>query len=162
MQSLCVQPRHQMFRHIAISNPGSERPILSFLFGINQKQLKPALLAFGPVQIGPLCKLGQRLSPRSPAVAINNIQGRGKAGAILPAGTFYEEGLLRNLERIKQVDEELAGGKRARIERNVVMIDAQLSANSRFVSPPGMSRIMTCLLYTSDAADDLLCVDLGG
>src|SRR5450756_569425 len=23
-------------------------------------------------------------------------------------------------------------------------------------------RIMTCLLYTSDAADDLLCVDLGG
>ena len=23
-------------------------------------------------------------------------------------------------------------------------------------------RCMTCLLYTSDAADDLLCVDLGG
>src|SRR5680860_646516 len=28
---------------------------------------------------------------------------------------------------------------------------------------PGMSAVvMTCLLYTSDAADDLLCVDLGG
>src|SRR5680860_1858771 len=25
-----------------------------------------------------------------------------------------------------------------------------------------MSKIITCLLYTSDAADDLLCVDLGG
>ena len=25
-----------------------------------------------------------------------------------------------------------------------------------------LSRIKTCLLYTSDAADDLLCVDLGG
>src|SRR5450756_891642 len=26
----------------------------------------------------------------------------------------------------------------------------------------GPERIMFCLLYTSDAADDLLCVDLGG
>ena len=25
-----------------------------------------------------------------------------------------------------------------------------------------MSKAKTCLLYTSDAADDLLCVDLGG
>src|SRR5680860_1869431 len=29
-------------------------------------------------------------------------------------------------------------------------------------SVQGVSRIGTCLLYTSDAADDLLCVDLGG
>ena len=28
--------------------------------------------------------------------------------------------------------------------------------------PPHISRQETCLLYTSDAADDLLCVDLGG
>ena len=28
---------------------------------------------------------------------------------------------------------------------------------------PGISMLpITCLLYTSDAADDLLCVDLGG
>ena len=27
---------------------------------------------------------------------------------------------------------------------------------------PARSRVTTCLLYTSDAADDLLCVDLGG
>ena len=26
----------------------------------------------------------------------------------------------------------------------------------------GLSGVGTCLLYTSDAADDLLCVDLGG
>ena len=26
----------------------------------------------------------------------------------------------------------------------------------------GLQQQMTCLLYTSDAADDLLCVDLGG
>src|SRR5665213_3963544 len=27
---------------------------------------------------------------------------------------------------------------------------------------PNLKRIQSCLLYTSDAADDLLCVDLGG
>src|SRR5450756_2551145 len=27
---------------------------------------------------------------------------------------------------------------------------------------PSTGRALTCLLYTSDAADDLLCVDLGG
>ena len=34
-----------------------------------------------------------------------------------------------------------------------------------FLHGSGMSHIvwsLTCLLYTSDAADDLLCVDLGG
>src|SRR5680860_1878836 len=30
------------------------------------------------------------------------------------------------------------------------------------VVPCGGRRTSTCLLYTSDAADDLLCVDLGG
>src|SRR5450756_3002568 len=30
------------------------------------------------------------------------------------------------------------------------------------ISPPGMGIYCVCLLYTSDAADDLLCVDLGG
>ena len=28
--------------------------------------------------------------------------------------------------------------------------------------PPATRKAITCLLYTSDAADDLLCVDLGG
>ena len=28
--------------------------------------------------------------------------------------------------------------------------------------PGGLRWVTTCLLYTSDAADDLLCVDLGG
>src|SRR5680860_1198327 len=34
-----------------------------------------------------------------------------------------------------------------------------LAARSRRRRP---SAVLTCLLYTSDAADDLLCVDLGG
>src|SRR5659263_778819 len=34
----------------------------------------------------------------------------------------------------------------------------------RMISPACVTspRVMSCLLYTSDAADDLLCVDLGG
>ena len=32
----------------------------------------------------------------------------------------------------------------------------------RTPAPEAMARAHACLLYTSDAADDLLCVDLGG
>src|SRR5450756_3169080 len=35
---------------------------------------------------------------------------------------------------------------------------SSISSNTSVPSP----HVMTCLLYTSDAADDLLCVDLGG
>ena len=30
------------------------------------------------------------------------------------------------------------------------------------ISKDSLQGLLTCLLYTSDAADDLLCVDLGG
>src|SRR5665213_2512954 len=37
------------------------------------------------------------------------------------------------------------------------------AAQLRFLEQlPAALRILRCLLYTSDAADDLLCVDLGG
>src|SRR5450756_2993549 len=36
------------------------------------------------------------------------------------------------------------------------------SAHSRSTSAHVASGLRSCLLYTSDAADDLLCVDLGG
>src|SRR5450756_2847433 len=32
----------------------------------------------------------------------------------------------------------------------------------KFLESQGHTLVVTCLLYTSDAADDLLCVDLGG
>ena len=36
-------------------------------------------------------------------------------------------------------------------------------ASHQILGPAGRSRILNaCLLYTSDAADELLCVDLGG
>src|SRR5450756_1742219 len=34
--------------------------------------------------------------------------------------------------------------------------------NDRAIPEQGYGRLEICLLYTSDAADDLLCVDLGG
>ena len=41
--------------------------------------------------------------------------------------------------------------------------DAMVSVRGDAVSGrPAVERFICCLLYTSDAADDLLCVDLGG
>src|SRR5659263_145739 len=37
-----------------------------------------------------------------------------------------------------------------------------LNGVKRWITNAGESEYYTCLLYTSDAADDLLCVDLGG
>ena len=37
-----------------------------------------------------------------------------------------------------------------------------LTVGDVFINAPPNSRVPVCLLYTSDAADDLLCVDLGG
>src|SRR5450756_560099 len=36
------------------------------------------------------------------------------------------------------------------------------ASNVILLGPPGVGKTHLCLLYTSDAADDLLCVDLGG
>src|SRR5450756_2705060 len=49
----------------------------------------------------------------------------------------------------------------ARTLRNAVETDAVAHAYV-FAGPRGTGKTSTCLLYTSDAADDLLCVDLGG
>ena len=39
---------------------------------------------------------------------------------------------------------------------------AQINTMPNSLMAAGRRRYNTCLLYTSDAADDLLCVDLGG
>src|SRR5665213_3053194 len=41
-------------------------------------------------------------------------------------------------------------------------VAAHGSCTSRSTRPDSSHRTFFCLLYTSDAADDLLCVDLGG
>ena len=48
------------------------------------------------------------------------------------------------------VSEKLARMKRSRLSMECAKLD------------PKFEKAMACLLYTSDAADDLLCVDLGG
>src|SRR5450756_3123538 len=59
----------------------------------------------------------------------------------------------------------------ADLMRNLYKIWNRMSSGSYFPPPVravpipkknGGQRILGCLLYTSDAADDLLCVDLGG
>src|SRR5450756_2363384 len=52
-------------------------------------------------------------------------------------------------------------GQRVRAPRSHSLYASFRSA-MRVTSTPPVTRVKTCLLYTSDAADDLLCVDLGG
>src|SRR5450756_1301301 len=40
-------------------------------------------------------------------------------------------------------------------------LERYIQVPGRGVNPPGCHQVLLCLLYTSDAADDLLCVDLG-
>src|SRR5665213_2576383 len=59
---------------------------------------------------------------------------------------------------LNQLEEELTNGARTRLTLADVWVDPEL----RRISSSGPAEQATCLLYTSDAADDLLCVDLGG
>src|SRR5450756_3169597 len=43
-----------------------------------------------------------------------------------------------------------------------VLVEQTVDCARRWVAKAGMDIPVSCLLYTSDAADDLLCVDLGG
>src|SRR5450756_3175344 len=57
----------------------------------------------------------------------------------------------------------LAQGDRHVILADVVAVDlAHAGRRGRADGLVGQARVLHCLLYTSDAADDLLCVDLGG
>src|SRR5659263_350779 len=59
-----------------------------------------------------------------------------------------------NLERSTKLDGRLDGHMvQGHVDQTAVCIE---------VKEAGGSWYYTCLLYTSDAADDLLCVDLGG
>ena len=43
-----------------------------------------------------------------------------------------------------------------------MVIDGNEKREIKETPGPVLALYLTCLLYTSDAADDLLCVDLGG
>ena len=49
-----------------------------------------------------------------------------------------------------------------KINNNIVSIIMKLCSCSIRISQYVLRQFNACLLYTSDAADDLLCVDLGG
>ena len=75
-----------------------------------------------------------------------------------------------------QAEDGIRGAQESRglgdVYKRQVLMDAKIQAfiQAKRLAVVGVSRsaqkfgtaIYTCLLYTSDAADDLLCVDLGG
>ena len=53
----------------------------------------------------------------------------------------------------------LPRGKKHQITYRIVVAEQRSKSDGKCIDDLGF---YTCLLYTSDAADDLLCVDLGG
>src|SRR5680860_1403019 len=105
----------------------------------------------------------------------------------LDVGAFYEERIVGSVEvafAVRRVLEKLTesgqvplgrGDVRARLDDVEVSVpvgnpavrrrprDHHVVARSEWqFTEDRLDRALTCLLYTSDAADDLLCVDLGG
>src|SRR5680860_608303 len=62
-------------------------------------------------------------------------------------------------ERLKQIQSRLTEARR---ELDALIGDAYLRPRANIVPVHFLDLASACLLYTSDAADDLLCVDLGG
>ena len=66
------------------------------------------------------------------------------------------------------IRDSLRAGRGPRAARRTALSPAGAHPPLRRLLPAGVGggsvarAIKTCLLYTSDAADDLLCVDLGG
>src|SRR5450756_1008796 len=97
--------------------------------------------------------------------ALSSRQAR--AGMVSPAGTTHQAALHPNLLPAFEPDRAVMGPHAQtrhaqqvlRNLRSICRCDARFPARK---SSPELGQPMCCLLYTSDAADDLLCVDLGG
>src|SRR5450756_2913799 len=72
---------------------------------------------------------------------------------------FIGMGLLYRLMKVRAGSETLNTNLRILVASSV---ERTWSRRSRMPTATMRISVNTCLLYTSDAADDLLCVDLGG
>ena len=72
-------------------------------------------------------------------------------------GDVYKRQALAHPQEVGREPARLAGGSVGRIHRPQVR-----AAVERRVADVVVVADVACLLYTSDAADELLCVDLGG
>src|SRR5680860_1231864 len=93
------------------------------------------------------------------------LHGRGDLVALRLAQHLRGEPVVVGLEPCRHDRDELGGltdrgiGVGAGLHRDHVVGPHLVGGD---VHPPAVDGPVTCLLYTSDAADDLLCVDLGG
>src|SRR5665213_1499430 len=88
--------------------------------------------------------------------------------------TSSQQQLSLNAEQLSQLSNSLATAKSTLADTKTSLAGAQelvTSLNNRLADLDAQNKLLdqqastlsnTCLLYTSDAADDLLCVDLGG
>src|SRR5680860_1381839 len=102
--------------------------------------------------------MGERPIPYGDPLGIRLI-GPG-LGVVLPPGLVVSaEKACLGLEVVGLVHQE----RRVRVLGHVLPVEEVIIDNIVDHAPDeGNVCTRTCLLYTSDAADDLLCVDLGG
>ena len=81
------------------------------------------------------------------------ISGELPAGHILPPERILSELLNVNRTTVVKAYHEL---------KSDGLVQARVGKGTMVAAKPFKGRFNNCLLYTSDAADDLLCVDLGG
>src|SRR5665213_3657173 len=92
----------------------------------------------------------------------SSARGRMRAARGWGSGVFEPAGsaALADLGAAENRSLPVTGGRIAAEGRETKRESRQ--AGKGRVGPLGRPHLRNCLLYTSDAADDLLCVDLGG
>ena len=72
------------------------------------------------------------------------------------------EMMLRHMGWTEAADLIISSMEKSILSKKVTYDFARLMEGATQVSCSGFGQVMICLLYQSDAADDVLCVDLGG
>jgi hypothetical protein len=151
MQTICIQPRFQFFRTVAFGDPARQGLAIGIGLREIQKNLQPALLALGKMQIGKRRELPPRDRHRIPAIAMNDVERGSEAGAILAARAFQYERAWCDVKGRDQLHQHLPGRQFARIQHGVEMGDAGAFGDGGFIFPP--TEIVIAAAQVDDGAD---------
>ena len=83
---------------------------------------------------------------------------------VVTMGAMSGQALGQGKELLKQRELRLSYGAQVALPDNSIVFPSPQARQEKLLrnAPAELGLIARCLLYTSDAADELLCVDLGG
>lgn len=139
--TVAVKPLSESRRRIGILQPGAQRLAGGAFAGKAGKQFQPALMTPRPVKIGPARKLRLRVSQSPPASTVEDEQRCGESRPVLAARALDEKRARHRIECVHKIDEHGTRRELAGIKSDVAVVDAEFSADARFVLPPQMRGI---------------------